>query len=230
MREHKSGGRARQRAAATVAARTFALAITAVVALSCAAASSALAATHPEWLLAGKALTAKHAVEWKNQTVTLKYGGSGASAFEVTCKTSGEGNAYPPESIDPEFSEIFPFESKIAVTKITFTCETPKSGQCTKAKLEGYGGATSPHLIGEGSSVLIERGLFTLLVTCEAGTEKVKDECSDHTSTLVTNESTGVLASLEGNNLACTSTKEGSSWLHGKITFVATGSSKLSVS
>jgi hypothetical protein len=230
MRHHMPGGRTRQRPAATVAARTFALAITVVVAFSCAAASSALAATHPEWLLAGKALTAKHAVEWKNQTVTLEYGGSAPDAFEVTCKTSGEGNAYPPESLDPELSEIFPFESKIAVTKMTFTCETPKSGKCTKAKLEGYAGGTSPHLISEGSRVLVEKGLFTLVVDCEAGVEKVKDECSDHTSTLVTNESTGVLASLEGNNLACTSTKEGSSWLHGKITLVATGSSKLSVS
>jgi hypothetical protein len=222
MRHHMPGGRTRQRPTAAVAARTFALTITVVVALSCAAASSALAFTTPEWLLGGKALTAEHTVEWKNQTVTLRYGGLGGTAFEVTCKTSGEGDVYPPEVL---------VGSKIKVTKITFTsCGTP-SGYCQKAKLEGFASGESPHLFSEGSQVLLERGLFRLGVTCEAGTnEKIKDECSDHTSTLVTNESTGVLASLEGNNLSCADTKEGSSWLHGKITLVATGSSKLSVS
>jgi hypothetical protein len=230
MRQHMPGGGGRKRPVAAGAARTFVLAIAVVVAFSCAAASSALAATHPEWLLNGKALTAKHAVEWKNQTVTLEYGRSQANTFEVTCKTSGEGNAYQPESADPEFLEFFPFESKIAVTKMTFTCETPKSGLCTKAKLEGYGSGTSPHLIGEGSRVLVEGRLFTLKVNCEAGAEKVSDECDISAATLLTNESTGVLASLEGDNLVCAQTKEDSSWLHGKITLVATGGSKLSVS
>ena len=227
MRQHMPGGGGRKRPVTAGAARTFVLAIAVVVAFSCAAASSALAATHPEWLLNGKALTAKQPVEWKSQTVTLEYGGLGGTGFEVTCKTSGEGNVYAPER---EF-EFLPFESKITVTKITFTsCETPK-GYCQKAKLEGYTSGESPRLVGEGSQVLLERGLFHLGVTCEGGSnEKMKDECSDHTATLMTNGSTGVLASLEGNNLACAETKEGSSWLHGKITLVATGGSKLSVS
>jgi hypothetical protein len=200
--------------------RVFALAVVVVLALSCASASSALALTVPEWLLGGKALTAEHAVEWKNQTVTLKYGGLGGLTFEVTCKTSGEGDVYPVELL-----------AKIKITKMTFTsCGTP-SGHCQKAKLEGYKTGESPYLIPEGSKVLLEKGLFELGVTCEAGVnEEMKDDCIDSATTLVTNESTGVLASLEGNNLSCADTKEGSSWLHGKITLVATGSSKLSVS
>lgn len=170
--------------------------------------------------------TAEHAVEWKTQTVTLEYGGLGGTGFEVTCKTSGEASI----STEHPF-EFFPPMSKIKVTKITFTsCERP-IGYCQKAKLEGYTSGESPYLFGEGSQVLLERGLFSLGVTCEGGiNEKAHDECSDHTATLVTNGSTGVLASLEGNNLACTGTREGSSWLHGKITLVATGGSKLSVS
>jgi hypothetical protein len=225
MRQHMPGGSGRERPVAVGAARTFALAIVVVVAFSCAAASSALAATHPEWLLNGKALTAKQPVEWKNQTVTLEYGGTAPDAFEVTCKTSGEGYAYPPES---SFSFLEP-ESKIALTKTTYSCETPTYGQCKSVKLEGGSGST--YLTSEASQVLLGKGFFQLYVKCEVvGIEKVSDDCSVNVKTPVTNQSTGVLASLEGSDVSCAQTKTGSSWLHGKITFVATGGSKLSVS
>jgi hypothetical protein len=227
MREHKTAGGRVPAARFVRLGRLAALGVVVSVALSCVAASAALA--NPEWLLNGKALTAQQAIEWKNQSLTMEYGGGGdPETFEVTCKTSGEGDAYPPtRQIE---LEGFPWESKVKVTNVTFSgCEI-RAGACTKLKLEGYAGGSSPVLVGEASKVLIEPRLFTVKVQCEAGREKFADECLINTKTLVTNESTGVLASLEGNNLACTGTKEGSSWLHGKITLKATGSSKLSVS
>jgi hypothetical protein len=223
MRQHMPGGGGRKSPAGAAVGRTFALAITVVVAFSCVAASSALAA-QPEWLLGGKALTEKHAIEWKNQTITLEYGGSEPYSFEVTCKTSGEGNVYP---LGLE-EEVFGLGAKVALTKTTYSCERPRIGLCTSVKLEG--GNRSTNLSSEGSQVLLGKGFFLVYLKCEAGPEKVIDECSVNVKTPVTNESTGVLATLEGKNVSCAETPSGSSWLHGKITFVATGSSKLSVS